>query len=88
MMSDHDAADATAVFAQARARARERGRIPHRKCIGTPYVLKGLEFEHAVVVIRPGDFTGEELYVALTRASHSLTIISDTRRLRVRRASG
>lgn len=75
--------------AAARTRARHRGRLTHRRTIGTPLLVKGLEFDHAVLLWEPNPRPGkptrhpsvEGLYVALTRASKSLTIVSRSRTL-------
>lgn len=75
--------------AAARTRARHRGRLAHRRTIGTPLLVKGLEFDHAVLLWEPNPRPGEAprhpsvegLYVALTRASKSLTIVSRARTL-------
>ncbi len=76
-----DLGDLPRAAEEARTWARHRGRLNHARCVGTPYVLKGLEFEHAVVDFEPGTFTRQALYVALTRASHSLTIVTARRTL-------
>jgi DNA helicase-2/ATP-dependent DNA helicase PcrA len=49
-------------------------RIPER-CISRTVLLKGLECNH-VIIIRPELFDMKNLYVALTRASSKVTIIS------------
>ncbi len=49
-------------------------RIPER-CISRTVLLKGLECDH-VIIIRPELFDMKNLYVALTRASSKVTIIS------------
>ncbi len=67
--------------AAARTRARHRGRQTHRRTIGTPLLVKGLEFDHAVLLWEPDHLSVEGLYVALTRASKSLTIVSRERTL-------
>jgi len=73
----------------ARTCARHRGRLTHRRTIGTPLLVKGLEFDHAVLLWEPNPRPGQRsihpsvqgLYVALTRASKSLTIVSRSRTL-------
>ena len=50
-------------------------RIPNR-CISRTVLLKGLECDHAII-IKPELFDAKNLYVALTRASSMLTIISN-----------
>ena len=67
--------------AGARTRARHRGRQTHRRTIGTPLLVKGLEFDHAVLLWEPDHLSVEGLYVALTRAAKSLTIVSRSRTL-------
>lgn len=51
-------------------------KIPNR-CISRTVLIKGLECEHGVV-IDADSFKSKNLYVALTRASHSLSILSST----------
>lgn len=75
--------------AAARTRARHRGRLTYRRTIGTPLLVKGLEFDHAALLWEPIPRNGQAprhpsvqgLYVALTRASKSLTIVSKSRTL-------
>ncbi|MBN8246285.1 MAG: UvrD-helicase domain-containing protein [Verrucomicrobia bacterium] len=74
-------ADLPAMVAEARTRARHRGRLTHRRTIGTPLLLKGLEFDHSVLLWEPDHLSVQELYVAITRASKSLTIVSHSRTL-------
>ncbi len=69
------------MVAAARTRARHRGRLTHRRTIGTPLLVKGLEFDHAVLFWEPDHLSVQGLYVALTRASKSLTIVSNSRTL-------
>lgn len=55
---------------------RYKGRpISRRKLIGTTLLVKGLEFDHAIV-LDAASLSKKELYVALTRGARSLTIIS------------
>jgi DNA helicase-2/ATP-dependent DNA helicase PcrA len=58
---------------------RHMGRpISHQKLIGTTLLVKGLEFDHAVIL--DADLLGaKDLYVAITRGSKSLTIICSSR---------
>ncbi len=53
------------------------GRRLARCTTGSTLLLKGMEFDHAVVV-DSGEFTVNDLYVALTRGSKSLTVLSAT----------
>jgi DNA helicase-2/ATP-dependent DNA helicase PcrA len=58
---------------------RYKGRpVGHRKLIGTTLLVKGLEFDHAIV-LDAACLSKTELYVALTRGARSITIISTTR---------
>lgn len=55
---------------------RHRGRFgSRRRIIGTTLLLKGLEFDHGIV-LDASTLPKKHLYVALTRAAKSLTIIS------------
>ncbi len=57
---------------------RHKGRpVGRRRLIGTTLLVKGLEFDHAIV-LEADSLSKKELYVALTRAARSLTIISTT----------
>lgn len=57
-----------------RRKGRPTGR---RKVIGTTLLVKGLEFDHAIV-LEADSLSTKELYVALTRGAKSLTIISSS----------
>lgn len=74
------------MVAAARTRARHRGRQTHQRTIGTPLLMKGLEFDHAVLLWEPDHLSVQGLYVALTRASKSLTIVSRARTLMPKKA--
>ena len=55
---------------------RYKGRpVGRRRLIGTTLLVKGLEFDHAIV-LDAASLSKKELYVALTRGARSLTIIS------------
>lgn len=55
---------------------RHKGRpLGRRRLIGTTLLVKGLEFDHAIV-LDATSLSKKELYVALTRGARSLTIIS------------
>ena len=57
---------------------RYKGRpVGRRKLIGTTLLVKGLEFDHAVV-LDAESLSRKELYVAITRGAKSLTIISSS----------
>ena len=58
------------------AEFRYRGRpVGRKRLIGTTSLVKGLEFDHAIV-LDAGCLSRKELYVALTRGAKSLTIVS------------
>jgi hypothetical protein len=60
---------------------RHSGRpIRHTKLIGTTLLVKGLEYDHAIIV--DTDTLGlKELYVAMTRCSKSLTILTSKKKV-------
>ncbi|MFT5421329.1 MAG: hypothetical protein ACI9D5_002084 [Candidatus Endobugula sp.] len=61
---------------------RHTGRpISYPKLIGTTLLVKGQEYDHAIV-LDASSLSKKDLYVALTRGSKSLTIISKNRILR------
>ncbi|MDK7584541.1 AAA family ATPase [Alcaligenes faecalis subsp. phenolicus] len=63
---------------------RHTGRpISHRKLIGTTLLVKGLEYDHAVI-LDADTLDAKDLYVAMTRGSKSLTIIGTKRHLPAR----
>lgn len=49
--------------------------IAHRRIVGTTLLVKGLEFDHAIV-LDASTLSKQELYVALTRGARSLTVLS------------
>lgn len=54
---------------------RHTGRpLNHRKLIGTTLLVKGLEYDHAVILDADA-LDAKDLYVAMTRGTNSLTII-------------
>lgn len=60
---------------------RHTGRpIRHSKLVGTTLLVKGLEYDHAVV-LDADSLSAKHLYVAMTRGSQSLTIIGSSRYL-------
>ena len=59
-----------------RNRSRHIGRRVDRRCISTTLLVKGLQFDH-VVILNADEFDdAESLYVAMTRGSMSLTVLS------------
>ncbi|MCX8959099.1 hypothetical protein EHW65_18235 [Erwinia psidii] len=60
---------------------RHKGRpLIHQKLIGTTLLVKGLEYDHAVI-LDADVLDAKHLYVAMTRGSKSLTIIGASRYL-------
>ncbi len=60
-----------------RNQLRQYGGRLERSALGTPLLVKGLEFDHAVVLDVADHSDAESLYVALTRGSRSLTVLSE-----------
>ena len=58
-----------------RQRTRVLGRPVYHRSVSTPLLIKGLEFDHSIV-LNADELTAKELYVALTRGSKSLTVLS------------
>lgn len=56
-------------------RIRHTGRSIGKRSIGSTLLVKGLEFEH-VVIIHADNMSRKDWYVALTRATNSVTILS------------
>lgn len=74
-----DCTDLTEGLWRAQNQARHAGRpVPHR-AVGSTLLVKGLEFANAVV-IHSDSMSGKDWYVALTRATHTLTVLSPLRR--------
>jgi hypothetical protein len=67
--------------AAVRTRARHRGRHAPWRTLGTTLLVKGLEFDDAVVLEADG-LSVNELYVAITRGARSLRVLSSSRLLR------
>jgi DNA helicase-2/ATP-dependent DNA helicase PcrA len=60
---------------------RHTGRpIRHQKLIGTTLLVKGLEYDHAVI-LDADSLDTKDLYVAMTRGAKSLTIICNGKNL-------
>jgi hypothetical protein len=66
---------------QARERTRRAGRRLPRCAVGTTLLVKGLEFDHCIVMDADA-LDARNLYVALTRGSRSLTVVSRGAELR------
>jgi superfamily I DNA/RNA helicase len=76
--------------ASARQRAGNSGRKLPRRTVSTPLLLKGLEFDHVVIpdavhFVRERQAQAKLFYVAISRATRSLTISSSTPILRLPR---
>jgi hypothetical protein len=61
-------------------RLRHAGRKFARRSIGSTLLVKGLEFERAVIAHSVG-MTRKDWYVALTRATKAIRIVSPTRQI-------
>lgn len=61
---------------QHRARLRLTGRYPESRVLARPLLIKGLEFDYAVVT-GPENYDAHELYVCLTRGSRGVAVISE-----------
>lgn len=68
---------------------RHAGRRLAQRSVGSTLLVKGLQFDHAIIVA-PEKLSRNDLYVALTRASRTITIVSPTPLLtaRVSRPAG
>jgi DNA helicase-2/ATP-dependent DNA helicase PcrA len=65
-----------------RDNARRNGRhVFSKRTVATPLLIKGLEFDHALLLDAMQMGSAEELYVSLTRGACSLTILSSERRV-------
>ena len=62
----------------ARHKTRLNGRKPENRIISRTLLIKGLEFDHAIVLNADTLQNKENFYVAITRGSRSLTILSQT----------
>ena len=66
---------------QVRDRARRVGRRPEQRIVSRTLLVKGLEFDHAVVT-DIDSLTAKEAYVAMTRGRAGLTVLSGARTLK------
>lgn len=62
---------------QSRSVTRQVGRREELRVVSRTLLVKGLEFDHAVVA-DVDSMDGKHLYVALTRGRHSLTVVADS----------
>jgi hypothetical protein len=65
-------------------KVRHAGRRLAKRSVGSTLLVKGLQFDHAVI-IAPGKLSRNDLYVALTRASRTITIVSGGAVLKAKR---
>lgn len=68
-----------------RETARRIGRIVPDRCLSTTLLIKGLEFDHAAVLNLNEFQDAENAYVAMTRGAQSLTILSNSSKVRFHR---
>ncbi len=61
-----------------RNRARHVGRRVDHRCLATTLLAKGLEFDHAVILNIDELEDAENVYVAMTRGSRSVTVLSQS----------
>lgn len=55
--------------------------VGHRRIVATPLLVKGLEFDHAIV-LDASELPRKQLYVAMTRGARTLVILSSTPQLK------
>jgi DNA helicase-2/ATP-dependent DNA helicase PcrA len=67
---------------QLRNKVRRQGRSVELRTVSRTLLIKGLEFDHAIV-LDASEHDAENLYVALTRGSRSLTVCCSGRKIRV-----
>lgn len=72
---------------QTRNRLRLIGRYPESRILARPLLIKGLEFDYAIVT-DPSAYNAHELYVCLTRASRGLAVVSAQARISPTRPTG
>ncbi|MCV7628642.1 AAA family ATPase [Micrococcus luteus] len=72
-----DGCSVSEALSRTRNHARVVGRRPTARVVSRPLLVKGLEYDH-VIILNPERYSAQELYVALTRGSKSVTIISNT----------
>lgn len=77
-LRDHDPAEHASIkdaIWLVRNRTRQRGRRLARCTVGRTLLIKGLEFDHVIILAADG-LQPKDLYVALTRGTRSLTILA------------
>ncbi len=65
---------------QVQHKMRHAGRRLAQRSLGSTLLVKGMQFDHAVIVA-PEKLSRNDLYVALTRASRTITVVSSTQLL-------
>src|SRR3546814_873774 len=75
--ANRSSVSASSASTEIRERARRRGRRPASHVIGTTLLAKGLEYDH-VIVTKAHLMNAENLYVAMTRATTSLEVLSES----------
>jgi len=63
------------LYADEIGKRKHQSRNSSFRCIGSTLLIKGLEFDHAVIIRGSNWGTNKDLYVALTRGSKSVTLI-------------
>jgi len=79
MTVDGECTDLTDAVWQVQNRIRHAGRKIAHRSVGSTLLVKGLQFANAVV-IHSESMNRNDWYVALTRATHTLTVLSPHRR--------
>ncbi|EME55765.1 hypothetical protein G352_22616 [Rhodococcus ruber BKS 20-38] len=76
-MAMSDDCTVTEALQHIRNQTRTVGRRSSSRVVSRPLLVKGLEYDH-VIIVNPAKYSAQELYVALTRGSKSVTVISET----------
>lgn len=80
MAGANDGVTVTDALSRVRNRTRFAGRVGDNRVISRPLLIKGLEYDHALV-LNAEKLSATELYVALSRGRKSLTVVSPSRQL-------
>lgn len=80
MMCTRSLGDLDDAIWEVQNRIRHAGRNIAKRSIGSTLLVKGLEFDHAIIVHADG-MTRKDWYVALTRATTGLTILSPSEQI-------
>jgi len=75
---ENNSDDLVVVAKKVREQTRIIGRFPEYRLISRVLLVKGLEFDHGIV-LDADNLTSKELYVALTRGKRSLVVLSKDR---------